>query len=215
MRIVLLGAPGSGKGTQAAQLKEMFGIPHISSGDILRGEVAQGTELGRKAAVHMNAGALVPDDLVLGMIEARLQKPDTRRGWILDGFPRTLVQAHGLIEMTERIGQRVDAGVILEIDPEVVVRRLSGRRVCSDCQTVTNVSNGASAACPVCGGRLVLRPDDEPEVVRRRIQVFEAQTRPVFELFRRRYEVIEVDASQPLEQVTETLRNSLERYDHS
>jgi len=215
MRIVLLGAPGSGKGTQAARLKEMFGIPHISSGDILRSELAQGTELGRKAATHMNAGALVPDDLVLGMIEARLQKPDAQRGWILDGFPRTLVQAHGLIEMTERIGQRVDAGVILEIDPEVVVKRLSGRRVCGDCQTVTNVENGATGDCPACGGKLVLRPDDEPEVVRKRIQVFEAQTLPVFELFRRRFDVVEVDASQPLERVTEALRESLERYDHS
>lgn len=215
MRIVLLGAPGSGKGTQAALLKEMYGIPHISTGDILRGEIAQGTELGREAAVWMNAGALVPDELILGMIETRLLRPDTKRGWILDGFPRTLVQAHGLFEMTERIGQPVDAGVILNVDADVIVERLSGRRTCSRCQTVTNVRNSASGVCPVCGGELILRPDDEPEVVRRRIRVFEDQTRPVFELFRRRYDVIEIDASRPPDQVTEALRKSLDRYDFS
>jgi adenylate kinase len=214
MRIVLIGAPGSGKGTQAAVLREMYGIPHISTGDTLRAEVANGSELGRKAAGFMNVGALVPDDLMLGMIEARLQKPDTKRGWILDGFPRTLVQAHGLVEMTERIGQRLDAVVILNVDAEVVVRRLSGRRVCGNCQTPTNVSEARPGACPVCGGRLVMRPDDEPEVVRHRIQVFEEQTRPVFELFRRRYDVIEIDASQPIEPVTGALRKSLDRYDH-
>ena len=215
MRIVLLGAPGSGKGTQAAFLKEMYGIPHISTGDILRDEVAQGTELGRKAAASMDAGNLVPDDLILEMIEARLRRPDTKRGWILDGFPRTLVQAHGLFEMTERIGQRMDAGVILNVEAEVIVQRLSRRRVCGVCKTVTNVRESADGACPACGGRVGLRPDDEPEVVRRRIQVFEEQTRPVFELFRRKYDVIEVDASEPLEQVTESLRKSLDRYDHS
>jgi adenylate kinase len=163
----------------------------------------------------MNTGALVPDELILGMIEARLQEPDMRRGWLLDGFPRTLVQAHGLIELTERIGQRVDAGVILNVDAEVVVRRLSGRRVCAACQTVTNVAESAGGACPNCGGKLILRPDDEPEVVRHRIQVFEEQTRPVFELFRRHYDVFEIDASQPLEMVTEALRRNLDRYDRA
>jgi adenylate kinase len=215
MRIVLLGAPGSGKGTQATLLKEMYGIPHISTGDILRTEVARATELGRAAESYMSAGTLVPDDLILGMIESRLREPDVRRGWLLDGFPRTLVQAHGLIELTERVGQPVDAGVILNVDAEVVIRRLSGRRVCETCQTVTNVSTATSAVCPACGGKLILRPDDEPDVVRRRIQVFEAQTRPVFELFRRRYAVIEIDASQSLDHVTEALRRALDRYDRA
>lgn len=215
MRIVLLGAPGSGKGTQAALLKETYRLAHVSTGDILRFEVARGTDLGRKAAEFMNTGSLVPDDLILGMIEGRLQEPDMRRGWLLDGFPRTLVQAHGLIELTERIGQPVDAGVILNVDPEVVVQRLSGRRVCAACQRVTNVADASGSACPHCGGKLVLRPDDEPEVVRHRIQVFEEQTRPVFELFRRRYDVVEIDASRPLEEVTEALRRCLDRYDRA
>jgi adenylate kinase len=214
MRIVLLGAPGSGKGTQAGRLKEMYAISHISTGDILRSEVARGSPLGQKAARYMNDGSLVPDELILEMVETRLQQPDLRRGWLMDGFPRTLVQAHGLIDVTERIEQRVDAGVILNVDAEIVVRRLSGRRVCSVCSTVTNVSESAARTCPVCGGKLVLRPDDEPEVVRRRIQVFEDQTRPVFALFRSKYAVIEVDASQPLDRVTEILRTSLDRYDH-
>jgi len=215
MRIVLLGAPGSGKGTQAARLKEMYGIPHIATGDILRAEVAAGTELGKKAEGYMNAGRLVPDDVILEMMESRLRKPDTRRGWLLDGFPRTLEQAAGLQSVTERIEQKVDAGVILNVDPEVVVRRLSGRRVCEACQSVTNVSEMQAGACPLCGGRLVLRPDDDPQVVRRRIEVFEGQTRPVFEFFRRHYDVVEVDASRSIDQVTEALRVALDRYDHS
>lgn len=210
MRIVLLGAPGSGKGTQAARLKEIYGIAHISTGDILRSEVARGSELGRQAEAHMNAGGLVPDELILGMIEARLAQKDATRGWLMDGFPRTLVQAHGLVALTERIGQTVDAGVILNVDPEVVVQRLSGRRVCRSCGHVANVSEAGTRPCPRCGGQLVLRSDDEPEVVRHRIQVFEQQTRPVFELFRRRYRVIEIDASQPLEQVTGAIRKALE-----
>jgi adenylate kinase len=133
----------------------------------------------------------------------------------MDGFPRTLEQAEGLRNMTERIDQRVDAGVILNVDPEVVVRRLSGRRVCESCQAVTNVSEMRAGACPLCGGRLVLRPDDEPQVVRRRIEVFEQQTRPVFEYFRKHYDVIDIDASKTVDQVTEALRRGLDRYDHS
>ena len=209
MRIVLLGAPGSGKGTQAARLKEMYGIPHISTGDILRAEVARGTTLGRKAEAYMDAGGLVPDELILEMIERRLAEADAKRGWLLDGFPRTLVQAHGLIELAERIGQPVDAGVVLNVDPEIVVQRLSGRRVCRSCGYVANMSDGVPGPCPRCGGEMALRSDDEPEVVRRRIQVFEQQTRPVFELFRRRYRVVDIDASQPLERVTEAIREAL------
>ena len=215
MRIVLLGAPGSGKGTQAALLKEMYGIPHISTGDILRQEVAEGTELGRKAESYMTDGALVPDALILEMMESRLLQPDTRRGWLLDGFPRTVEQAEGLATLTARIGQKVDAGVILHVDPEVVVRRLSGRRVCESCQGVTSVREVQGGACPLCGGKLVLRPDDEPEVVRRRIIVFDKQTRPVFEFFRQRYDVVDVDASRSIDEVTEALRRALDRYDHS
>ena len=215
MRIVLLGAPGSGKGTQAALLKEMYGIPHVSTGDILRQEVAEGTELGRKAENYMKDGALVPDALILEMMEQRLLQPDTRRGWLLDGFPRTVEQAEGLATLTARIGQKVDAGVILNVNPEVVVRRLSARRVCEACQGVTSVREVQGGGCPLCGGKLVLRPDDEPEVVRRRIIVFDKQTRPVFEFFRRRYDVIDVDASRSIDEVTEALRRALDRYDHS
>lgn len=215
MRIVLLGAPGSGKGTQAALLKEMYGIAHISTGDILRQEVAQGSELGAKAEKFMKEGTLVPDALILEMMRLRLQQPDTRRGWLLDGFPRTLAQAEGLASMTDTIGQKVDAGVVLNVDPEVVVRRLSGRRICQGCQNVTNVSEMQAGACVLCGGKLILRADDEPHVVRTRIAVFEEQTRPVFTFFRKRYDMVEVDASKSIDQVTEALRVALDRYDHS
>lgn len=213
MRVVLLGAPGSGKGTQAAVLKGLYGIPHISTGDILRAELAGGTELGRKAGSYMNAGGLVPDDLILAMIETRLGEPDAKRGWLLDGFPRTLVQANGFVEVTDRIGQRVDAGIILHVDPEVVVQRLSGRRMCGTCQKVTNVAEAVGGACPNCGGPLILRQDDEPEVVRKRIQVFEQQTRPVFELFRSRYALYDIDASRTPEQVTDAIRKALSKHE--
>ncbi len=214
MRIVLLGAPGSGKGTQAALLKEMYGIPHVSTGDLLRSETARGTDLGRQAAGYMNVGRLVPDPLILAMIESRLQQPDTRRGWLMDGFPRTEVQVEGLVELTGRIQQPVDAGIVLNVSADEVVRRLSSRRVCRDCQAVTSVAETPAGVCRLCGGPLILRPDDAPDVVRRRIEVFEAQTRPMFELFRRHYDVVDIDASQPLERVTEALRVSLDRYDH-
>lgn len=187
MRIVLLGAPGSGKGTQAALLKEMYGILHISTGDLLRSEVAAHSELGQKAQSYMAAGELVPDQLILEMVEERLRQPDTRRGWLLDGFPRTLPQAEGLREMTERIGQTVDAVVILNVPHDVIVKRLGGRN----------------------------RQDDSPEVVRKRIMVFEEQTRPMFDYYRKHYAVLEIDASHNIDQVTEALRVGLDRFDHS
>jgi adenylate kinase len=162
----------------------------------------------------MDAGRLVPDDLVLGMLEGRMRQPDARRGWLLDGFPRTLVQANGLIDMTQRVGQPVDAWIVLNVSAEIVVRRLGSRRLCENCQTVTSVMESPGGKCRVCGGRLIQRSDDATEVVRRRIKVFEEQTRPVFELFRGKYEVIEIDASLSRERVTEALRVSLDRYDH-
>jgi adenylate kinase len=209
MRIVLLGAPGSGKGTQAALLREKYAIPHISTGDILRSEVARGTKLGKKAEPFMKTGTLVPDEIILGMIESRLAEPDAKRGWILDGFPRTLAQARGFVELTDRIGQRPDAGLILNVGTEVVVRRLSGRRVCASCGTVTNVADASAARCPKCGGELRFRDDDEPEVVRRRMQVFDVETRPVFELFRARYPLHEIDASEDLESVASSIEKVL------
>jgi len=187
MRIVLLGAPGAGKGTQAEILKEMYGILHISTGEILRREVQTDTDLGRKAKSFMEAGALVPDDLILKMVEERLRQPDTRRGWLMDGFPRTLDQARGLAEMTERINQQVDAIVILNISPEVIIERLSGRK----------------------------RQDDAPEIVRKRLAVFEEQTRPVFQFYRDHCEVVEIDGALGIDKVTEALRVGLDRFDHS
>jgi len=187
MRIVLLGAPGAGKGTQAGILKEMYGIPHISTGDILRGEVEEDTPLGKKAKSFMQVGALVPDHLILCMMEERLGQPDIRRGWLMDGFPRTLAQADGLTEMTERISQEVDAVVILDISSAVILQRLSGRQ----------------------------REDDAPEIVRKRIAVFENQTRPVFDYYRDHFDVVEINGVLSINEVTEALRVGLDRFDHS
>ena len=187
MRIVLLGAPGAGKGTQAGILKEMYGILHISTGDILRREVRTDTELGKKAKSFMQAGALVPDDLIFKMVEERLSQADTRRGWLMDGFPRTLDQAQGLAEITKSIDQPVDAIVILNISPEVIVERLSGRK----------------------------RQDDAPEIVLKRLAVFEEQTRPVFQFYRDTCAVVEIDGALGIDKVTEALRVGLDRFDHS
>ena len=187
MRIVLLGAPGAGKGTQAGILKEMYGIAHISTGEILRSEVEAETKLGHNAKSFMAAGALVPDHLILCMMEERLSQPDIRRGWLMDGFPRTLAQAQGLTEMTQRIKQEVDAVVILDISSEVILQRLSGRK----------------------------RQDDAPEIVRKRIAGFEEQTRPVFDYYRDHFDVVEINGILSINEVTEALRVGLDRFDHS
>jgi adenylate kinase len=171
MRIVLLGPPGSGKGTQSQRLVERVGIPQISTGDLLRAAVNKGTELGRRAKEAMDSGRLVDDSLVLGMIRERLGEPDTRRGFILDGFPRNLAQAHALDHLLEALKQPLDAVVQLEVDYGELVRRISGRRTCADCGRVFNLltspPSGANVRCPATGEphRLVQRPDDNEATV--------------------------------------------------
>src|SRR5256885_3948556 len=173
MRIVLLGAPGSGKGTQAQRLVERAGIPQISTGDLLRAAVARGTELGRQAREAMDGGRLVEDSLVLGMIRERLGEPDTRRGFILDGFPRNLAQAHALERLLEALQQPLDAGVQFDVEPRELVRRISGRRSCADCGRVFNMLTSppaSSESCPRTGAphRLMQRPDDNEATVAER-----------------------------------------------
>jgi adenylate kinase len=211
MRIVLLGAPGSGKGTQSQRLVERFGIPQISSGDLLRAAVARGTELGRQAKAAMDGGRLVDDSLVLGMIRERLGEADVRRGFILDGFPRNLDQAHALDRLLQALGQPLDAVVQLEVDYSELVGRISGRRTCSDCGRVFNLltspPSGPDELCPKTGAphRLFQRPDDNEATVRERLRVYDEQTRPLIEFYRARGLLRVINAEGDVEQVTQRL----------
>jgi adenylate kinase len=183
MRIVLLGAPGSGKGTQAQRLQAKYGVPQVSSGDLLRDSVARGTELGRKAKAVMEAGQLVSDDIVLGLIRDRLGKPDAARGFILDGFPRNIDQANSLNALLKDLRQPIDAVLLLDVRRETLMQRLAGRRTCPTCGTVYNVHSMPPGAntCSRDGAQLYQRPDDKEEVVGKRLEVYQTQTQPLIE----------------------------------
>ena len=216
MRIVLLGAPGSGKGTQSQRLMQQEHIPQISTGDLLRAAVARGTELGRKAKEAMDAGRLVADELVLGLIRERLAEPDARRGFILDGFPRNLAQAQALDRLLATLRQPLDAVVQLEVDYGELVRRISGRRTCADCGRVFNVSTSSgevspSAPCPNTGAphRLIQRPDDNEATVTERLRVYEEQTRPLIEFYRARGLLRAINAQGEIDEVTRRLEQAL------
>lgn len=183
MRIVLLGAPGSGKGTQAQRLQAKYGVPQVSSGDLLRDSVARGTELGRKAKAVMDSGQLVCDDIVLGLIRDRLGKPDAARGFILDGFPRNIDQANSLNALLKELRQPIDAVLLLEVRRETLMQRLAGRRICPTCGCVYNVHSMPPGAntCSRDGAQLYQRPDDKEEVVGKRLEVYQTQTQPLIE----------------------------------
>jgi len=214
MRIVLLGAPGSGKGTQAQRLVERAGIPQISTGDLLRAAVARGTELGRQAREAMDGGRLVEDSLVLGMIRERLGEPDTRRGFILDGFPRNLAQAHALERLLEALQQPLDAVVQFDVDYRELVRRISGRRSCADCGRVFNMLTSpppSSESCPRTGAphRLMQRPDDNEATVAERLRVYDEKTRPLIDFYRARGLLRVIDAAGDVDEVTRRLAQAL------
>ena len=216
MRIVLLGAPGSGKGTQSQRLMERTGSPQISTGDLLRAAVARGTELGRQAKEAMHGGRLVDDSLVLGMIRERLGEPDTRRGFILDGFPRNLAQAHALERLLETLRQPLDAVVQFDVDYRELVRRISGRRTCADCGRVFNLLTCPPAAahselCPKTGAphRLTQRPDDNEATVAERLRVYDEQTRPLIDFYRARGLLRVINAEGDVDEVTRRLAQAL------
>jgi adenylate kinase len=183
MRIVLLGAPGSGKGTQAQRLQAKYGVPQVSSGDLLRDAVARGTELGLKAKSVMDSGQLVSDDIVLGLIRDRLRRPDAARGFILDGFPRNIDQANSLDALLKELGQPIDAVLQLDVRKQTLVQRLAGRRTCPTCGTVYNVHSlpPGVTTCSKDGAQLYQRPDDKEEVVAKRLEVYATQTQPLIE----------------------------------
>ncbi len=187
MRIVLLGAPGSGKGTQSKLLVEKYKIPQFSTGDLLRAAVSAGTELGRKAKAAMDAGQLVADDVVLGMIQERLATPDAKGGFILDGFPRNIPQAQSLDAMLARVGQPLQLALLVDVDIEVLMKRLTGRRTCGTCGAIYNVyytPPKVPGKCDKCGGMLQHRSDDNENTVRNRLKVYEEQTAPLVSYYK-------------------------------
>jgi adenylate kinase len=201
MRIVLLGAPGSGKGTQSQLLVAAFGVPQISTGDLLREAVAKGTELGLRAKAAMDSGKLVDDATVLGMIRERMAQPDAAKGFILDGFPRNIAQAEALEAMLTELGTPLDSVVLLNLDLGVLFKRLTGRRICQACGRVFNVSTSSAAAAAhskECGDthRLIQRPDDKEEVIGKRLEVYEAQTKPLIKYYEaaRLLRIVDADA---------------------
>ena len=205
-----MGAPGSGKGTQAQRLIQRFGIPQISTGDLLRSAVARGTDYGRRAKAAMDSGQLVVDEIVLGIIRERLAERDAARGFILDGFPRNIAQAQALQKMLAGINAALDAVVLFEVDYDVIIRRISGRRSCPQCAKVFNAPSTADGAAPRCDQcpdhpLLVQRPDDEEGTVRRRLEVYERETRPLAEFYDKQGLLHTIDADAPVEDVTARL----------
>ena len=207
MRIVLLGAPGSGKGTQAQRLVARFGVPQISTGDLLRSAVARGTPLGLRAKAAMDAGALVVDEIVVGIIRERLGQADASRGYVLDGFPRNLAQADALALMLAGIGQPLEAVVLFTVDCAEIARRLSGRRSCPNCGAIYNVHDATTPGithCTNCAAApaLTQRPDDNEQTVARRLAVYDEQTRPLIDHYRAQGLLRSVAAQGPVDEVT-------------
>ena len=205
MRLVFLGAPGAGKGTQAQRLAAQEQIPHISTGEILRESVTRGTPLGLQAKGYMDSGKLVPDEVVIGLVREKLTSPECARGYILDGFPRTVAQAEALDRIFRETGTPgLDHVISFDVPQEEIVRRLSGRRSCSRCQTVYHIEHDPpkqEGVCDKCGGRLVQRADDKPETVLARLRVFDQQTRPLVEYYQKRGLLQRVNATGSIDQV--------------
>jgi len=213
MRLVLVGAPGSGKGTQAQRMQARHGVPQVSTGDLLREAVAAGTELGRAAKTVMDAGHLVDDRTMLGIIRERLARPDAKPGFILDGFPRTIVQADGLEALLGEIGQPIDAVVLFDIEPGVLERRLAGRRTCKRCGRVFHVESNPPRPGETCtDGKphdLVQRPDDNEETVRLRLAVYRERTQPLIDYYAKKGLLRRIDADGSLEDVDARLERAI------
>ncbi|MCX4410830.1 adenylate kinase [Streptomyces sp. NPDC059837] len=206
MRIVLVGPPGAGKGTQAAFLAKNLGIPHISTGDLFRANISQGTELGKQAKAYMDAGKLVPDEVTIGMAKDRMEQPDAVNGFLLDGFPRNVSQAEALDEMLKAEGMKLDAVLDLEVPEDEVVKRIAGRRICRNDSShvfhVTYKQPKSEGVCDVCQGELYQRDDDSEETVRTRLEVYHTQTEPIIDYYATQGLVVTISALGKVEEVT-------------
>ena len=201
MKIIMLGAPGAGKGTQAKKIAEKFQIPHISTGDIFRANIKAGTELGKKAKEYMDQGQLVPDELTVGLLMDRVAQDDCANGYVLDGFPRTIPQAECL---DKALGAHVDYAINVEVPDENIVKRMSGRRACLSCGATYHIvynPTKAEGVCDACGQKLVLRDDDKPETVQKRLNVYHDQTQPLIDYYSKQGVLREVDGTQDMEDV--------------
>ena len=208
MKIIMLGAPGAGKGTQAKMIAEKCTVPHISTGDIFRANIKNGTELGSKAKEYMDKGLLVPDELVCDLVVDRVQQDDCQKGYILDGFPRTIPQAEALENALAALGQKVDFAIDIEVPDENIVDRMSGRRSCVGCGAIYHVLNNPSkkeGICDVCGEKLILRDDDKTETVKNRLSVYHDQTQPLIDFYNERDILKEVDGTQSMDKVFEDI----------
>ena len=206
MNIVLLGAPGAGKGTQAAKLVEEFGMCHISTGDILRAAVKNQTPLGVKAKGFMDAGELVPDDLIIDLMKERIQQPDTAKGVILDGFPRTTTQAVALDTMLAELERPLNCALLIDVDFEVIVKRLTSRRMCKECGHIGSV---ADTSCPSCGGEMYQRDDDNEATVRNRLDVYEKSTSPLIDYYRGCDKLVSIDGDRDVDVVFADVKRGL------
>ena len=211
--LVLLGPVGAGKGTQARRITTKYGVPHIASGDLLRAQIVENTELGRQARIYMDRGALVPDDLVIGMIVERMRQPDASRGVLLDGFPRTLTQARALDKELEAEGRRLRLALYLQVPFDVLLERAAGRWTCRTCQTTYNYRVNPPrkpGICDIDGGELYQREDDRLEVVSARIKVYIQDTVPVVEYYRERGILRQIDGTRDIEAVGEEIERQIE-----
>ena len=204
MKIIMLGAPGAGKGTQAKLIAEKYQIPHISTGDIFRANIKEGTELGRKAKTYMDEGLLVPDELVVELVADRIVKEDCKNGFVLDGFPRTIPQAEALDRALESMNEKMDYAVDVEVPDENIVNRMSGRRACVNCGAtyhIVNIPTRKEGICDACGNEVILRDDDKPETVQKRLGVYHEQTQPLIDYYRGQGILRSVDGTLPMEDV--------------
>lgn len=210
MKLILLGAPGAGKGTQSQFIVDKYGIPSLSTGNILREAVKNGTPVGTKAKGYMDAGQLVPDDVIIGVIKERLEEPDAQKGFILDGVPRTVAQAEAL----EKMGVDIDLVVDIEVADENIVERLSGRRVCEKCaapyHTVFNPSK-VPEVCDACDGKLIIRKDDQPETIMARLKTYHEQTEPLVGFYKQRGKLVEIEGSYSVEKTRDRIFAALEK----
>lgn len=214
MNIILMGPPGAGKGTQAAMLVSKFGFPHISTGDMFRAAMKQGTELGLKAKSFMDAGQLVPDDVTIGIVRERLSASDCNAGFMLDGFPRTAAQADALTDTLTQMGKKLDAAINIEVPNEILYDRMTGRRICRQCGATYHVEFNKPAqadVCDLCGGELYQRSDDSGETVGNRLAVYTQQTEPLIAYYRKQGLLKDINGDQALEQVFADICQSLGR----
>ncbi|HUL62646.1 MAG TPA: adenylate kinase [Methanocella sp.] len=214
MQIVLFGPPGAGKGTQAKFLSEKFNVPHISTGDILRENVKKGTALGLKAKAYMDKGALVPDQLLNDLVRSRLEEPDTKKGFLLDGYPRTIPQARALDEIMDDLNRKLTAVLNIDVGTAALVKRLSGRRICRQCGASYHLAFNppkVPGVCDACGGELYQRADDTEEAIKNRLAVYTKQTQPVLDYYKKKGVLVDIDGDREIEEVKADAIKALEQ----